>query len=62
MTKRYKAYADVSSVFTVYFDESDIPAGMDEYDYAQYLAEMGEFIEQPNSGEFDIYNVVEVTQ
>ena len=62
MTKRYTALAEMSVAYSVTFDETEIPAGMDKHDYAQYLAEMGEYEELDNGGEFNIYDVVEVTQ
>ena len=42
----------------VEFDEDEIPAGMDEWDYAHELAEYGQYEEQPNGGDFRIYDVV----
>jgi len=58
MIKRYKALAEMSTVFTVEFEDTEIPAGMDEYAYAQHLAEMGEFQELDHLGEFKIYEVM----
>lgn len=62
MPKKYKALAEMSTLFAVEFDEADIPAGMDEHDYAQQLAEMGDYREVTHSGEFKIYEVMEITQ
>lgn len=42
----------------VEFNASDIPAGMDEYDYARHLADMGSWHEEEAlSGDFRIYDV-----
>ncbi len=58
MPKKYRALADMVVAFEVEFDEDEIPAGMDEWEYASYLAEMGEYQEQPNGGDFRIVDVV----
>jgi hypothetical protein len=39
------------------FDESEIPAGMDAWEYAHHLAVMGEWSEYENAGDFRIYDV-----
>lgn len=56
--KRYTALAEMSIAMEVEFDEDEIPAGMDEWDYAHELAEYGQYEEQPNGGDFRIYDVV----
>ena len=45
----------------VEFDEDEIPAGMDEWEYAHHLAEQGAYIECENGGDFKIYEVVSDT-
>jgi len=59
MPNKYKALAEMTTGFEVEFDEVDIPTGMTAYDYAQHLAELGEYEEVPHSGEFDVYEVME---
>ena len=46
MPKKYTALAEMSVAMEVEFDESEIPAGMDEWDYAHHLADMGAFVEK----------------
>ena len=58
MPKKYKALAEMSVAMEVEFDESEIPAGMDEWDYAHQLAEMGDFVEKRNGGDFLICDIV----
>ena len=58
MPKKYKALAEMSVAMEVEFDESEIPAGMDEWDYAHHLAEMGAYVEKKFGGDFSIYDVV----
>ena len=57
--KRYKALAEMSLAYEVEFDEDEIPAGMDEWDYANELAEQGAYTECENGGDFKVYDVVE---
>jgi hypothetical protein len=61
MPKKYTALAEMSVAYEVEFDESEIPAGMDEWDYAHHLAEQGAYIECKNGGDFKIYDVVSDT-
>jgi len=56
--KRYTATADMVVAMKVEFDEDDIPAGMDEWEYAHHLAEMGQFQEEKFGGDFRIVDVV----
>lgn len=56
--KRYTALAEMSIAMEVEFDEDEIPAGMDEWDYAHHLAEYGAYIECKHGGDFKIYDVV----
>ena len=56
--KKYTALAEMSLAYEVEFDEDEIPAGMDEWEYAHHLAEQGAYVEQPNGGDFKIYDVV----
>jgi len=56
--KRYLGKAVMEFDMWVEFNASDIPAGMDEYDYARHLADMGSWHEEePLSGDFRIYDV-----
>lgn len=57
MPKKYTALAEMSVAMEVEFDESEIPAGMDEWDYAHHLADMGAFVEKRNGGDFLICDV-----
>lgn len=59
MPKKYIALADMNIGMSVEFDETEIPAGMNEWDYARHLAEMGEFVEEYCGGEFRITDVME---
>ena len=59
MGKKYRAVAVMEFDMFVEFDEEDIPAGMDEWEYAHYLAEYGDFEQEPNGGDFRIYDVQE---
>ena len=43
--KRYTALAEMSLAYEVEFDEDEIPAGMDEWEYARQLAEQGAYTE-----------------
>jgi hypothetical protein len=43
----------------VEFDEDDIPAGMDEWEYARHLADMGQWEEEAHGGDFRICDVME---
>jgi len=43
----------------VEFDADDIPAGMDEWEYAHLLAEYGDYQEEANGGAFRICDVQE---
>ena len=61
MPKKYTALAEMSVAYEVEFDESEIPAGMDEWEYAHHLAEQGAYIECENGGDFKIYDVVSDT-
>ncbi len=56
--KRYTALAEMSLAYEVEFDEDEIPAGMDEWDYARELAEQGAYTECENGGDFRICDVV----
>ena len=56
--KRYTALAEMSLAYEVEFDEDEIPAGMDEWDYAHDLAEQGAYTECRVGGDFKIYDVV----
>ena len=58
MPKKYKVLADLEIAHEVEFDEDEIPAGMDEWDYAHELAEMGAYREVPNGREFVICDIV----
>ena len=55
--KRYRGEAVMEFDMWIEFDESEIPAGMDEWEYARHLAEMGEWSEYENAGDFRIYDV-----
>jgi len=58
MPKKYRATAVMEFDMYVEFDADDIPAGMDEWEYAQHLAEMGSYIEEKFGGDFRIVDVV----
>lgn len=57
MPKKYRATAVMEFDMYVEFDADDIPAGMDEWEYAQHLADMGSYLEEPNGGAFRICDV-----
>jgi len=61
MTKKYRGVATMSIDMFVEFDEVDIPLDMDEYSFAEFLAHIGEWQEEPASGDFKIYEVMETT-
>ena len=56
--KKYIVLADMSIAMKAEFNESDIPEGMDEWEYANQLAEEGAFTECENGGDFRICDVV----
>jgi len=58
MPKKYIATAVMEFDMYVEFDADDIPAGMDEWEYAHHLSEMGHFQEEANGGAFRIVDVV----
>ena len=58
MPNKHKALAEMSVAMEVEFDESEIPAGMDKWDYAYQLAETGAFVEKKNGGDFLICDIV----
>lgn len=62
MPKKYKALADMSVAMSVEFDEEEIPAGWSAYEYAQHLAEMGDFVEEINGGDFRITDIMEIDE
>ena len=43
----------------VEFDEDDIPAGMDEWEYARHLADHGQWEKEAHGGDFRICDVME---
>jgi len=59
MPKKYRATAVMEFDMYVEFDEADIPAGMDEWEYAHLLAEYGDYQEEANGGAFRICDVQE---
>jgi len=61
MTKKYRGVATMSIDMFVEFDEADIPLDMDEHSFAEFLAHTGEWQEEPASGDFKIYEVMETT-
>jgi hypothetical protein len=61
MTKKYRGVATMSIDMFVEFDEVDIPLDMDEHSFAEFLAHTGEWQEEHASGDFKIYEVMEIT-
>lgn len=57
--KRYTAVGVMEFDMFVEFDEDDIPAGMDEWEYARHLADMGQWEEEAHGGDFRICDVME---
>ena len=57
--KRYTAVGVMEFDMFVEFDDSDIPADMDEWQYARHLADEGVWEEEANSGDFRICDVME---
>lgn len=57
--KRYTAVGVMEFDMFVEFDEDDIPAGMDEWEYARHLADMGQWEEEAQGGDFRICDVME---
>jgi len=57
--KRYTAVGVMEFDMFVEFDEDDIPAGMDEWEYARHLADHGAWEEEANGGDFRICDVME---
>jgi len=61
--KRYLAKGVLEYDMWVEFDASEIPAGMDEYEYARHLADMGKWYEEePLSGDFRVTSVDEIKE
>ena len=57
--KRYTAVGVMEFDMFVEFDESDIPADMDEWQYARHLADEGVWEEEACGGDFRICDVME---
>lgn len=57
--KKYTAVGVMEFDMYVQFDEDDIPAGMDEWEYARHLADMGQWKEEAQGGDFRICDVME---
>jgi hypothetical protein len=57
--KKYIAVGVMEFDMFVEFDEDDIPAGHDEWEYARHLADMGQWEEEANGGDFRICDVME---
>ena len=57
--KRYTAVGVMEFDMFVEFDADDIPAGMDEWEYARHLADMGQWEEEAQGGDFRICDVME---
>ena len=57
--KRYTAVGVMEFDMFVEFDEDDIPAGMDEWEYARHLADHGQWEEEAHGGDFRICDVIE---
>ena len=57
--KRYTTVGVMEFDMFVEFDEDDIPAGMDEWEYARHLADMGQWEEEAQGGDFRICDVME---
>jgi hypothetical protein len=57
--KKYTAVGVMEFDMFVEFDEDDIPAGMDEWEYARHLADMGQWEEEAHGGDFRICDVME---
>ena len=57
--KKYIAVGVMEFDMFVEFDADDIPAGMDEWEYARHLADMGQWEEEAQGGDFRICDVME---
>jgi hypothetical protein len=57
--KKYIAVGVMEFDMFVEFDEDDIPAGMDEWEYARHLADHGAWEEEAHGGDFRICDVME---
>ncbi len=57
--KRYTAVGVMEFDMFVEFDEDDIPAGMDEWEYARHLADHGQWEKEAHGGDFRICDVME---
>ena len=57
--KKYIAVDVMEFDMYVQFDEDDIPAGMDEWEYARHLADHGAWEEEAHGGDFRICDVME---
>ena len=57
--KRYTAVGVMEFDMFVEFDDSDIPADMDEWQYARHLADEGAWEEEACGGDFRICDVME---
>jgi len=57
--KKYTAVGVMEFDMFVEFDEDDIPAGMDEWEYARHLADHGAWEEEAHGGDFRICDVME---
>jgi len=58
MGKKYLAKGTMEVDMYVEFDADNIPAGMDKFEYARHLADLGQWKnEEPYSGDFRVYEV-----
>ena len=57
--KKYIAVGVMEFDMFVEFDADDIPAGMDEWEYARHLADMGQWEEEAQGGDFRICDVMD---
>lgn len=58
MPRKYLAKGVMEVDMYVEFNADDVPAGMDEYEYARHLADLGRWHnEEPYSGDFRVYDV-----
>lgn len=60
--KKYIVMADVSVAMKAEFNESDIPEGVSPWEYAKEHMDGSEFEEVPNSGDWSVYDLLEIDE
>ena len=60
--KKYIVMAEMSVAMKAEFNESDIPEGVSAWEYAKEHLDGSEFEEVPNSGDWSVYDLLEIDE